>query len=417
MGREAGIVCSVLAFCCAKMALIAAPTYNSSIPRQKKSSNYSTMTDWKITSKYAQQMLLACVIAVSVYFWEYRMVSMQVQRSVHHSMSIFEIEEAVTQHTVQQQQQQILSSNSTITHQSMRPDLQLPMFNETGGLVVFLHIAKTGGTTVRNAFMEFPNVHVARFMNEKQLSQRISQVDWFLSANNGKNRRERVLLLEIHGRHGEPMSALQMHPYIKKWRARAAANNKKFFVFTLLREPTAFYVSYFNYFKHPDCTLHWCDPPLVALTEENLVKTMVPNHQCQYLARKRVKAETMKRALPLSREECESMYTLLKADVDWIGTTESMQETTLPLLAYMFSGNAARGQEVAVYNKRQHTNQVTVEGLGADALRSIGEKATYDQFLYDSVVKDFSLDMWQNYATEHARSSGKLGNSAEVASR
>jgi hypothetical protein len=43
---------------------------------------------------------------------------------------------------------------------------------------------------------------------------------------------------------------------------------------------------YFYFFKHPGCDFEWCDRPLVpALTEQNLPETVIPNNQCQYLAR------------------------------------------------------------------------------------------------------------------------------------
>jgi hypothetical protein len=358
----------------------------------KKSSKSTTGSN--ISSKYALQMLVSFLMAASVYFFEYRVMSTQVQRSLHQSMSILEIEDAVTDNAVRRLQYKTSDTNN----HSIELEV-LPMFNETGGLVVFLHTAKTGGTTVRNAFKEFPNVHVKRVMNEKELNQIRSKIDWYLSSDNTKDNMEgmeRVMLLEIHGGHGEPMTIFQIHSYLQTWRVRAAANNKKVFMFTLLREPTPFYLSYFNFFKHPGCNWKWCDRPLVALTEENLVKTMVPNHQCQYLARKADKAEN--EALPVSRGECESVYNLLKTDADWVGTTETMHDTTLPLLSYMFSGNATTGRTVAIHNKQSSEDQLRVESLSTDTRRRIRDISIYDKYLYDSAVHDFSLDMWQNFA-------------------
>lgn len=341
-----------------------------------KSSTYSA----------AQQTLLMFMVAASLYFLEYQMLSAHTHRSLQHSMSILEADEAVTYHAVRRLQQ---TSNSPILAKKW-----LPMFNETGGLVVFLHIAKTGGTSVRNDFEELPYVRVKRVMDDEQLIEISPMIDRYLSSNKKKDGKARVMLLEIHGGKGEPMSVFQLHSYLQSWRARAAAFNKKVFVFTLLREPTAFYVSYFNFFKNPGCKWRWCDRPLLATTEDNLVKSLVPNHQCQYLARKINKAEN--RAVPVTRAECESVYSLLKADADWIGTTESMQDTTLPLLAYMFSGEISTGRPFVVHNKQRSQRQLTTNSLSSDARRRIGESSVYDQYLYESAVRDYQLEIWEN---------------------
>ena len=54
------------------------------------------------------------------------------------------------------------------------PSKILPMLNETGGLVVFLHIAKSGGTTIRRDFSDearFPNVKVERAFREENVKK------------------------------------------------------------------------------------------------------------------------------------------------------------------------------------------------------------------------------------------------------
>jgi hypothetical protein len=354
----------------------------------------TTIITMKGSNAYARKILLMFLLVAAFYFLEYRALSAHIQRSMYNSMSILSADEFANQHARALSHQQSASPDD-----SLKLSKVLPMFNETGGLVVFLHIAKTGGTTIRNDFREFPNVDVKRVMDERQLNRIKTTVDQYISSNNTKSRHggmERVLLLEIHGGHGEPMTIFEIHSYLQTLRARAAANGKNVFVFTLLREPASFYLSYFNFFKNLGCHWTWCDPPLLDLTEENLLESMVPNHQCQYLARKHDKAEN--RALPVSQWECEAAYNLLKADVDWIGTTENMQDTTLPLLSFMFSGNATTGRTLAVHNQQQSNNQLTLRSLSADARRRIQHNSSFDLYLYDSALRDYTLGMWDNFA-------------------
>lgn len=348
----------------------------------------------KLSSQHTMCLLMVLINASYYAFHEFRALLSQLNGSPHYSMFIPE-EDLATDYEAARSLQQ---SSREINSGSKLSNKVLPLFNETGGLVVFLHMAKTGGTTVRNEFMELPNVDVKRVIDENQLRQIGKKLDWYLSSENSKARlgMERVMLLEVHGGHGELITIFQMHSFLQTWRARAIANNKKVFVFTLLREPKSFYVSYFNAFKNPGCRWSWCDPPLLNLTEDNLLESMVPNHQCQFLARMHNKLENQ--AVPVSRSECESAYSLLRADADWIGTTEMMHGTTLPLLSYMFSGTVAEGINLAIHNKHRGKQLVT-KSLSADAHRRIRNASTLDQYLYDSAIQDFSINMWVNFVT------------------
>jgi len=70
---------------------------------------------------------------------------------------------------------------------------------------------------------------------------------------------------------------------------------------------------------------------------------MIPNQQCLYLARKQ-HDKRMNLEYPVTALECDAVYSLLLADLDWVGLTETMQETTLPLLSFMLTGDPATGR-------------------------------------------------------------------------
>jgi hypothetical protein len=281
---------------------------------------------------------------------------------------------------------------------------KLPMFNETGGIIIFIHIAKTGGSSIREGFRKIPNISVKRIMNEAQLKGKRDKIDWYVSAHNNQStldsRREKVLLLEIHGYHGEPMSIFQIHKYIQYWRVQAAANKKQVFVFTLFREPAAFHLSYFTFFRHPNCHELWCDRPVLPQTETHLIQSMIPNHQCQFLARTFAKIATNNTTMttPVTESECESVQTLLLLDVDWIGTTDSLSKTTLPLLTYIVAGNASIANDFVIVNRQNVKKKLQLHDISNRTIHTIRQKSNIDEQLYHWARRQYVLSMWSNFA-------------------
>jgi hypothetical protein len=353
------------------------------------------------------QALIVIVTSSFLYICEYRILTTQLYPTPNQPTYDFLNDDNNHADMAQQlnrrlqQISDIENGDSIDLHRVATPTLlhQLPMFNETGGLIVFLHIAKTGGSTIRQGLKPFPNVDVKRVFDEEQLNLMKDKIDWYLSSNNNKTTNmsgmEKVLLLELHGNRGEPITIFQLHSYIQSWKARATAYNKKIFIFTLFREPASFHVSYFTFFKHPLCRKLWCDRPVLPQTERNLMRSMIPNHQCQYLARKFNKKEN--RMVPVTRQECESVYTLLKADVDWIGTMETMHVTTLPLLAFIVSGNNKLAHNFTVVNQQNKLAKLQLNDISSVAQEQIRNASMIDRYLYDSTIREYSLDMWQNY--------------------
>ena len=294
---------------------------------------------------------------------------------------------------------------STVLDGRVQRELELPMFNVTGGLIIFIHIAKTGGSSIREGFRKIPNINVKRIMNEAQLNAKREKIDWYVSSNNNKSNissgREKVLLLEIHGHHGEPMSIFQIHPYIQYWKEQAVKNKKHIFVFTLFREPAAFHLSYFTFFRHPNCQELWCDRPVLPQTETHLIQSMIPNHQCQYLARTFNKTtwDSSSVVTPVKESECESVQTLLLQDVDWIGTTDSLSKTTLPLLMYIVVGNASFAKDFTIVNRQNVKKKLQLHDVSSTAIQHLRQKSNLDAHFYELAHREYTLDMWRNFAT------------------
>ena len=128
---------------------------------------------------------------------------------------------------------------------------------------------------------------------------------------------------------------------------------------------------------------------------------MIPNHQCTFLARKKPKREIISQQYPVTALECESAYNLLQANIDWVGTTETLQNTTLPMLSFMLLGDAAKGRSFKVRNAITHREDIQSprkrSELSAETLQHIHQASLLDWKLYERAAQDYRLDMWENF--------------------
>ena len=42
---------------------------------------------------------------------------------------------------------------------------------------------------------------------------------------------------------------------------------------------------------------------------------------------------------PITKNDCEDIYSIIKGKLDWFSTTEKVSKETLPLLPYIVNGN------------------------------------------------------------------------------
>lgn len=208
-----------------------------------------------------------------------------------------------------------------------------PSFNQTG-VILFHHLAKTGGTTIRNNFKALDNIQFARVMNREQFADLSSEIEAILVGNLTK-----ILFIEMHG--GERNSVLpglvELHPKMLKWRSLARANNVPLFAFTLLREPISLHVSAFLYFHLKRCGAPWCSTNRFTPREDYIVASAAPNRQCAHLARGQRHEDAWRKSSNVTADECQTVIDLLRQDFDWVGTTETLTETTLPMLFEMLN--------------------------------------------------------------------------------
>jgi Fe2+ or Zn2+ uptake regulation protein len=276
----------------------------------------------------------------------------------------------------------------------------LPTFNE-GGVVIFFHVAKTGGTSIRSIFgdrQRIPTVYLETVYNASHFLNSAALIDRVLTKNTTFDIGKNVLFLETHGLNAPALPF--MHPHIQRWREMAAEHGTSFFTFTIIRDPVSYAVSYFNFFNAAPCTLGFCPWRLYMPTEGNLVQTTEANNQCLLMARDHWGIFMQKNRTAPTPQECDNVYDLLLQDMDWVGTTEAMSEETIPLLTYMLSRNMTLAQTPidhtfnvmsATKNESSVLKRSSLHPTTVDYIRSM---SYLDQENYNRAQRDFPLEMW-----------------------
>jgi hypothetical protein len=273
----------------------------------------------------------------------------------------------------------------------------LPNF-ENGGVVIFNHIAKTGGTTIRENFSKLPNVEWQFVGGLDDLLEYSKEVDRRLT---NKIKDNKTLFLELHG----PVPGMfTLHDFLNRWQKIAEKEGTSFFAFTMVRDPVAYSVSFFNFILAEPCLFNGCPYKTWPVTEENFIESAQPNYQCHYMARDVTWFDfTEKQSIPpLATEyECDAVYNVMKLDMDWIGTTEKMSTETMPLLTHMLVNEKQKGPSLETFNEVEKKKPVVIktEALQDATVEYIRAISQYDQAIYDKVKRDYPIDMWEDLSS------------------
>ncbi|GAX16540.1 hypothetical protein FisN_7Lu282 [Fistulifera solaris] len=271
--------------------------------------------------------------------------------------------------------------NLFLLHSPLHLNLNgIPNLPLKGIVVIFYHIPRTGGTTLRANLEPFLSVvRVAKPRDWDRAEERISRV----FQGSGE-----TLFVELHGT--IPGLAV-LQEKIQQWRHQSAKSRVPLFTLTLVRDPVAFSRSYFLHFHHPKCQWNWCERETYAQDkEENLLKTVIPNHQCQLLllGQRENKKRRARLQQGVTTEQCrQELLPLLERDWDWVGTTETLATVTWPLLTKLLFKNEKLALPMSRKNaSKQNLNQTTQ--LASSTIHQIRQQSSFDEELYERVSRE-----------------------------
>jgi hypothetical protein len=267
-----------------------------------------------------------------------------------------------------------------------RPSKKLPSF-ENGGVIFFLHVPKTGGTTIRLNVQKLDRVDYHFGKNYSTYWDTAPLVeDAILHGTHNRS----ILFLEIHAK--DSPSLLRLRKRLKRWRDTAAHNKVSVFFFTVLRDSLPYALSHFNFFhvQKRNPTFEQCNA-----TEENFLRLSLSNPQCQFLANGEPSMRAQKiKDVVVQPEKCEQVYETFLDSLDWVGTTERLNNETLPLMSQLLQ----LPSNFTFFNhritKKEANTTFEMQNLSSTALNSVLLSTTIDTMLYERALRDFPFSSW-----------------------
>mmetsp|Transcript_26078 Transcript_26078/g.30287 ORF Transcript_26078/g.30287 Transcript_26078/m.30287 type:complete len:105 (+) Transcript_26078:725-1039(+) len=84
------------------------------------------------------------------------------------------------------------------------------------------------------------------------------------------------------------------------------------------------------------------------------------------------------------------------SELDWIGTTNTLSETTIPLLDYLINGQTQKNISIQLekvasekYNKENDIPHITMNTLSPESIAILKEKTSMDQRLWELASQDY----------------------------
>jgi hypothetical protein len=272
---------------------------------------------------------------------------------------------------------------------------ELPNF-EQGGIIIFFHMPKTGGTSFRMAASRNKE-QLEFYMNDKMTISELKEevLPWTLSKDTvGEGKK--VKLVELHW---DLDSLVSMQDDLDIWRQNAKENNIPFFVLTVVRDPVETYFSFYNFFcvkmhklRTVDCHPPWNEDHLLQVSPDNPQARWLCHATTLALSEKHEKKSlvdlnTIPLPDPLEHDPyCSNVLTIAEKQFDWVGLKHK-SETTLQLFSAM-----GIHMEHIKSNANKLDENLKFSDFSEDKKEIIRSNLKIDQELYDWADSTFTLE-------------------------
>ena len=249
--------------------------------------------------------------------------------------------------------------------------------NWRGRVIFFLHIPKTGGSTLATLLRGVSD-HYYKGQGKQQYNRGVRRLDQALQEWDNKTH-----CFELHS--ADAPAFLTVLDKLDSWKRQCNQLNVPFFAFAVVREPISWAFSFFQFYHGGH---HRKFQTYKSATEEDFLRHALPNPQCLFLTRSErlYLPERRNDTWDLSSSECNEAYEAMSKYLDYVGSTSNLSNVTIPLLSKVIGTPLNTSFAVNKSTKKNiRKDQVSNEGIGF--LRQIN---SLDQALYDRLLSRYS---------------------------
>lgn len=254
--------------------------------------------------------------------------------------------------------------------------------HKNGGIILFIHVPKTGGTSFAPSLMS--RAYIAYVHDAvPQVLESVKEAVRSPELSVGKHE---TIFAEVH----IPVPALgKFQHQIDTWRDLAASQGIPFFVFSMVRDPIHYAVSWFEFFcintKSVAGAKAMCGDWAFNDTEQSLEATTYTDPQTAYFT----EHFNQKLYHPPESSVLE-IWEAFMSNFEWVGRTEAYIDTVHVLETVLgLHPNELANTWRHIYSNRGKLN---ARNLTEETKALIRERTRLDQELYDKVQATYRLN-------------------------